>query len=254
MQVIRVAQFLILGYTGFGKRGFQNNQTTFTPKVLDVDLKGKHYIVTGATSGLGLETASQLARRGGHVHLLCRNQKRGEDVRLQIVNETGNSQVKVHVCDVSSLGDVATFSKEWIASGVPIAALVNNAGVMVHKRKLSVDGFELGFATNTLGTFALTEMLLPALQSSQGARVVTVSSGGMLTENLEIEDLQGESLWKNDGIDGSAQYSRCKRRQVALTEYWARKYANRGIFWVSMHPGWAGTPGVSFNNLAYCYP
>lgn len=244
MYACRIAQFLAIGYSSFGHRGYAANKAYFTPNALDVDLSGKHFIVTGATSGLGKVTAQALAQRGGNVHLLVRDAGRGENVRQHIVTETGNENVSVHICDISKLSDIDTFSRQWIKSGRPISALVNNAGAMVHNRVQSADGLEVGFATNTLGTFALTEMLRPALESAADARVVTVSSGGMLTEALEVDDFEGTDLWKGKKIDGSAQYSRSKRHQVAMTEYWARRYSNKGIFWASMHPGWAGTPGL----------
>lgn len=243
MQAFRIAQFLVLGYTNFGARGFAANEQSFTRGALEVDLKGRHYLVTGATSGLGRATAGELAARGASVHLLCRNEERGEKVRREIVDETGNLNVELHVCDISSLEEVAGFAEKWRRRETGIAALVNNAGVMMHDVKQSPDGFELGFATNTLGTFALTEMLRPWLEN--GGRVVTVSSGGMLTQPLFVEGFEGEDLKKGEKIDGSTQYSRCKRHQVALTEHWARKWDGKRIFWASMHPGWAGTPGVS---------
>lgn len=232
-----------MGYTNFGARGYAANERSFTRGALDVDLKGRHYLVTGATSGLGRVTAGALAARGASVHLLCRDAERGEKVRKEIVDETGNEEVELHLCDISSLKDVSGFAEEWGKRETGIAALVNNAGVMVHKVKQSREGLEMGFATNTLGTFALTEMLRPWLEG--GGRVVTVSSGGMLTQPLYVEGFEGEDLTEGGKIDGGSQYSRCKRHQVALTEHWAKKWGGKGVFWASMHPGWAGTPGVS---------
>lgn len=241
----RVAQFLAIGYANFGARGFTVNETSFSSSALSVDLTSRHYIVTGATSGLGRVTAKALAERGAVVHLLCRDAVRGERVREEIVKGTGNSDVMVHICDVSSLKDVQKFATMWNGEGNAISALVNNAGVMLHEITESEDGQEKAFATNTLGTFALTEMLRPWLED--GGRVVTVSSGGMLTQKLVSERgmFGGGDLRKGrNGIDGSSQYSRNKRQQVALTEYWSRKWEGKGIFWASMHPGWAGTPGL----------
>lgn len=244
MQSFRVLQFLALGYANFGIRGFRANQANFSADALDVDLRGRHYIVTGATSGLGRVTAQALAERGASVHLVCRDGSRGEKVRQQISASAHNDKVELHVCDLSSLTDISRFSAQWNAHRTPIAALVNNAGAMVHRHQMSKDGLEMGFATNTLGTFALTELLRPSLEAATQARVVTVSSGGMLTEKLVVDDLQGEQLVAGRRIDGTTQYSRSKRHQVALTEYWADKYCDSGIFWASMHPGWADTPGV----------
>ncbi|PXF50114.1 Dehydrogenase/reductase SDR family member 12 [Gracilariopsis chorda] len=244
MQAFRTVQFVALGCLTFGSRGFRARKKSFNPTALDIDLTGKHYIVTGGTSGLGFVTAQQIAERGGTVHIVCRNGAKGETARSQIVAQSGNDRVQIHVCDISSLAQVRRFADEWRRSGLGIAALVNNAGILVNERRVSEDGFELSFATNTLGTFALTEMLLPVLEKSKDARVITVSSGGMLTEGLEVDDFDGKGLSNAKGIDGSKQYARSKRHQVAMTEHWAEKYKDKGIFWGSMHPGWAKTPGV----------
>lgn len=240
MQSLRLAQFLALGYAQFGSRGYLANARDFTPSALSVDLSDRHYVVTGATSGLGRVTAEALAARGAHVHLLCRDAARGESARAAIARDTGNAHVTLHKCDVSSLADVARFAADWAAAPRPIAALVNNAGAMLHRVERSPDGLEMGFATNTLGPFALAEMLRPSLH---GGRVVTVSSAGMLTQHLEVNDLEGKALTNGDAIDGPSQYSRCKRRQVAMTESLAR-HDSDGVFWASVHPGWAETPGV----------
>lgn len=244
-QAIRIAQFLTLGYTSFGAKGFKHHARSFNPNALDVDLSGRHVIVTGATSGLGRVTAHNLATRHATVHLVCRDLTRGHSVRKAILADTADADIRVHQCDLSSLADVSRLANHFVSEDVPVGVLVNNAGVMKHQVEMSNEKHESAFATNSLGTFALTEMLRPALEKAQDARVITVSSGGMLTEALEVDDLEGMSLRKDSSaIDGSAQYARCKRRQVALTEYWARKYADKGIFWASMHPGWASTPGV----------
>lgn len=261
---LRVAQFLTLGYTSFGARGFRENSKSFNPHALNVTLRGRHVIVTGATSGLGRVTAQALAARQATVHLVVRDEQRGEQVKEDIINAitskandsicstaktdvTPIADIHVHQCDISSLADVARLAQHFKESNTPVHVLINNAGVLRSKLLHSADGYESSFATNSLGTFALTEMMLPLLEkSTPDARVITVSSAGMLTENLYVDDLEGKALIKTDGsMDGPAQYSRCKRRQVALTEHWARKHDGKGIFWASMHPGWADTPGVS---------
>lgn len=243
---VRVVQFLAYGYTNFGARGYNAHARHFKPNALDVDLQGAHVVVTGATSGLGRVTAHALAERHATVHLVCRDTTRGEAVRDSILSATVDATVHVHRCDLSSLADVSDLAAHLTSEDVPIRVLVNNAGMMTHEWCDSKDGLESAFATNTLGTFALTELLRPLLRRADGgARVVNVSSGGMLTEQLHVDDLQGRDLCKADGsMDGAAQYARCKRRQVAMTEFWARRYADDGIFWASMHPGWAGTPGL----------
>lgn len=247
MQWLRSAQFVVLGYNSFGHRGYRNRSRHFTPNVLEVNLKDRHYLVTGASSGLGRATAEALGSRGATVHLLVRSAERAAPV-VDAINSSGGT-ARVHICDISSLKSVSDFSKTW--NGHQLDALVNNAGVLINSaEKKSADGFEMNFATNTLGTYVLTEMLLPALEKTPGSRVVTVASGGMYTEPLVIDDMEGSDITKvgNDGanikIDGTRQYARNKRQQIALTEHWSRRHKEAGIFWSVMHPGWADTPGV----------
>ncbi|KAL5975113.1 hypothetical protein ACLOJK_031790 [Asimina triloba] len=118
---------------------------------------------------------------------------------------------------------------------------VNNAGLMESNRVITSEGLELNFAVNVAGTFAMTELLLPLLEkAAPDARVITVSSGGMYASPL-TEDFQ----FSESKFDGTTQYARNKRLQVALTEKWAQMYNEKGIGFYSMHPGWAETPGVS---------
>lgn len=196
--------------------------------------------ITGASSGLGLATAHALAARGGSVHLVCRGAEKGHAVTAEISASGGDAQL--HLCDLGDLSSVRAFADAWRAAKRPLAALVNNAGTMVHERKASADGLETNFATNTLGTFVLTELLRPSLTPT--GRVILVSSGGMYNAPLESDDLEGGDITKGEAIDGTVQYARDKRRQIALTEHWARRHKGDGTFWASMHPGWADTPGV----------
>ncbi|KAG7220329.1 hypothetical protein INR49_010163 [Caranx melampygus] len=115
---------------------------------------------------------------------------------------------------------------------------INNAGCMVNQRELTEEGLEKNFATNTLGTYILTTALIPALKKVEDPRVVTVSSGGMLTQKLNVDDLQFEK----GTFDGTMAYAQNKRQQVILTERWALQH--KEIHFSSMHPGWADTPAV----------
>lgn len=120
----------------------------------------------------------------------------------------------LQLCDVSSLQSIRTFASEYVASGRPIHALINNAGLMVHDGQRSADGYDLNFATNTLGTWALTRALAPALKRSAPARVIFVSSGGALTESLHVDGMEGPVPGALGKTDGTVQYARDKRRQV----------------------------------------
>ncbi len=118
--------------------------------------------------------------------------------------------------------------------------LVNNAGVMPPRRERTDEGIELTFATNVLGPYLLTDLLLPLLRRGAPSRVINVSSGGMYTERLDAEDLQ---LERRD-YDPPAFYAHTKRCEVILTELWDERLAGSGVSFHSMHPGWADTPGV----------
>jgi len=206
-----------------------------------VDLTGRHSLVTGANQGIGYSTALALAKRGAVVTMVCRSRPRGEAARAAIIKETGNEEVHLRVADLSSVVAAKQVADEYLASGKPLHVLVNNAGCLVNPRAETAEGLEVNFATNTMGTYVLTDSLLPLLRSSAPSRVVTVSSGGQYTEELVTEDLQ----WKErGGFDGSRQYARDKRRQTALTELWGKDAANAGVTFASMHPGWADTDAV----------
>jgi NAD(P)-dependent dehydrogenase (short-subunit alcohol dehydrogenase family) len=204
-------------------------------------MDGRTVLVTGASSGIGLAAAEGFARLGAGVRLLVRSQERGEQARATIVEATGNQDVRVCLCDLSDLDDVRAFAARFAAEEPRLDVLVNNAGVLPAERALSADGNELTLATNVLGPFLLTNLLLGLLTASAPARIVNVSSGGMYTQRLHVEDLQTE----REEYDGPAVYARTKRAQVVLTELWAQRLAGSGVVVHSMHPGWVDTPGVA---------
>ncbi|CAI5462242.1 unnamed protein product [Closterium sp. Yama58-4] len=202
------------------------------------DMQGRVCVVTGGNQGIGRAAATAMAQRGATVHIVCRNEARGAAAATEIAAQTGNDQVFLQLCDLSSLAQVRSLADRLAGLDTPIHVLVNNAGIMEHEKKMSPDGFELNFAVNVLGTFVLTEALLPLLQrAAPEAKVITVATGGILTQPLST-DLQMEET-KFDGTDA---YARNKRVQVALTEKWAELYGVQpGIEFYSMHPGWVDT-------------
>ena len=202
-------------------------------------LEGKVVVVSGATSGIGLAAAEGFARLGASIRLLVRSEERGAQARAAITERTQNSDVRISVCDLSSLESVRA-SATRLAAEERLDVLVNNAGVMTQERALSPDGIELTLATNVVGPFLLTNLLIPVLDESAPARIINVSSGGMYTQKLRVDDLQNE----RGQFDGPNAYARTKRAQVILTELWAERLANTGVVVHSMHPGWVDTPGV----------
>ncbi|KAK7315316.1 hypothetical protein VNO77_33856 [Canavalia gladiata] len=237
----RQTAFGVFGYLNFTKAGFLDHAKRFKPEEMEVEIPGKNCIVTGANSGIGYATAEGLAKRGATVYLVCRNKEKGEAALSDIQTRTGNKNVYLEICDLSSVNEIKSFASRFSKKNVPVHVLVNNAGLLEQNRVTTSEGFELNFAVNVLGTHTMTETMLPLLEkASPDARVITVSSGGMYTAPL-TKDLQ----YSESNFNGVEQYARNKRVQVALTEKWAETYKNKGIGFYSMHPGWAETPGVA---------
>ncbi len=176
------------------------------PKSRDIPITeqtGKLAVVTGANSGIGLETARRLVGAGAQVILAVRNPERGARALDDIRSSHPDGNVSTESLDLSSLQSVRDFADTMTTLGRPIDILVNNAGIMaVPKRTLTDDGFELQIGTNFLGHFALTGLLLPLLRRSSAPRVVTVSSNAARFGRINLDDLQGErhySAWRAYG-------------------------------------------------------
>uniref|UniRef100_A0A3Q2DHC0 Dehydrogenase/reductase (SDR family) member 12 n=2 Tax=Cyprinodon variegatus TaxID=28743 RepID=A0A3Q2DHC0_CYPVA len=166
----------------------------------------------------------------GVVHTIVRN--------LHFLSNFSHGiNVHIHIVDMSSARQVWAFAQSFSENN-QLHVLINNAGCMVNQRELTEEGLEKNFATNTLGTYILTTALIPALKKVEDPRVITVSSGGMLTQKLNVSDLQFEK----GSFDGTMAYAQNKRQQVILTERWASQH--KEIHFSSMHPGWADTPAV----------
>ncbi len=224
---------------GFTNLGYRIRSRGWSTSELQ-RMEGKVVLVTGASSGLGTAAAEGFARLGATVWLVVRNPERGEEARARIAGRTGHSDLHVGVCDLSDLASVRQFAGRFRDQASRLDALVNNAGVMTEAREVSADGIELTFATNVVGPFLLTNLLIPLLQETAPARIINVSSGGMYTQKLRADDLQSE----RGEFDGPKVYARTKRAQVILTELWAEQLAGTGVVAHAMHPGWADTPGV----------
>jgi dehydrogenase/reductase SDR family protein 12 len=223
----------------FGAPGFAVRSLTFVPQDLDVDLARRRVVLTGATSGLGLEAALALADLGAELELVCRDEGRGEQAAKRIREATGNERVRLVLADMSSLGAVRDAAMALGAR--PVDVLIHNAGLLPATRIETEDGLELTFATHVAGPFLLTKLLRSALVAAGGARVVWVSSGGMYTRRLNLDDYNWE---RRRSYDGVVAYAETKRAQVVLAEMWADELRPDGVVVNAMHPGWADTPGV----------
>lgn len=242
MSIFRNTVWFIKGLKEYTRGGYQSASKNFNAKDLEVDVTGQSFVITGANSGLGKATALAIAKKGGTVHLVCRNRERGEAAKTEIAETTGNQNVHLHQLDTSKPRDIYSFVHTFESAGNSVDVLINNAGCMINTRELTEDNLEKNFATNTLGTHILTTALIPLLLKSASPRVVIVSSGGMLVQTLNINDLQFEKL---KPFDGTMAYAQNKRQQVVMTEQYAKKYPN--IHFSSMHPGWADTPAVQMS-------
>ena len=225
----------------FTKIGFElrSRLEHWTP-LTSYDLTGRTVVVTGATSGLGRQAAEDFARLGAHVVITGRDSAKTRQARAEIAHRTGSSDLSVDCADMGDLDQVQAMADRLLAAHLRIDALVHNAGALTGHRSVNAAGVESTVAGQVLGPFLLTSRLLSSLSESSPGRVITMSSGGMYTAALTVDDLQ------MTGADyrGSEQYARAKRAQVTLNEMWALRVDRTAVVFHALHPGWADTPGV----------
>lgn len=180
MSFYRNIVWFLKGIHEYTRSGYEQAAKHFVAKELDVAVVGRSFIITGANSGIGKATATAIAKKGGTVHMLCRNKERAEKAKEDIVRETGNTEVYVHHLDMSETHKVWEFAESFKMQYPSLNVLINNAGCMVNKREVNDDGLEKNFATNTLGMYLLTQSLIPLLQKSRDARVVGICTHGWI--------------------------------------------------------------------------
>ncbi|MGZ4493738.1 MAG: SDR family NAD(P)-dependent oxidoreductase [Nocardioides sp.] len=229
---------VVPGYTSVGYAVRSRSWRADDPR--PGSLRGKRCLVTGAGSGLGKQTALELARLGGTVHLLVRNAEKGRDALAEVAAAVPGADLHLEVCDVSSLAAVRAFAADFLGRVEALHVLVHNAGVLPPERQESVDGHEVTLATHVLGPLLMTDRLLPALKAGR-ARVVLVSSGGMYAQKLPAHDLE----YTRGSYSGTSAYARTKRVQVELLPLLQQRWGGHGVTVSAMHPGWADTPGVT---------
>ena len=200
---------------------------------------GKLAVVTGATGGLGYETALALARAGAEVLVTGRNTEKGRIALEQIQGAVPSAKVRFAMLDVASLASIRAFAASMLANGRPLDLLINNAGVMdLPTRRLTEDGFELQFGTNHLSHFALTALLLPLLRKAQAPRVVNVSSLAHRGGKIDFANLQAERKYNS-----WPAYQQSKLANLLFTfELQRRSDAyGWGLMSNAAHPGYART-------------
>lgn len=204
-------------------------------------LSGRVVVMTGATSGLGLEAARAFARMGATVEIIARNPAKAAATCSEIRQATGNPKIGFVVADTGDLAALRRAVSDLVERHPAIHVLIHNAGALDDIRQTSPQGIELTVASQVVGPFLLTGLLLPALTAGAPARVLWVSSGGMYSEPLSVDQLEMSA----GDYNGTTAYARAKRAQVTLAEMWARRLAADRISVHAMHPGWVDTPGVA---------
>jgi NAD(P)-dependent dehydrogenase (short-subunit alcohol dehydrogenase family) len=197
-------------------------------------------LITGATAGIGLAAAQLLAAGGMDLWIVGRDRGRADAAKAAILASAPAADVKVAVADLAELDDVRRLADVVRTRTDRLDVLIHNAGALTHELQRTVDGLELTAQVHVVAPFLLTEELLPLLRSTQGARVVTVSSGGMYTQRLEVAALADPP----EPFNGVRAYANAKRAQVVLNHRWAAEPSARGVSFYAMHPGWVDTAGL----------
>ncbi|MTB88088.1 SDR family NAD(P)-dependent oxidoreductase [Aeromicrobium senzhongii] len=223
----------------FSRHGYERRRPTWDDTDM-ADVAGRTVVVSGGTAGVGLGASTSLAALGAHVVMLGRNPDRGAAAVQEVTAATGNRDVEWVPLDLASLSSVRATAATLLQRYPRIHALVNNAGGMWDTWETSVDGIEMSWATNVVGPYLLTELLLDRLAESAPARIIEMTSGGAYSQRLTLGELRGEE----DAFDPKATYSRTKRAQIVLTELRAAELADRGIVAHVTHPGWTDSPGL----------
>ncbi|MGY0004361.1 SDR family NAD(P)-dependent oxidoreductase [Micromonospora sp. I033] len=207
-----------------------SRETTALEVVRDLDLTGRRAVVTGGASGIGVETARALAAAGADVTLAVRNPEAGQRAAADITGSTGNDRILVAPLDLADLGSVAAFVRTWDG---PLHMLVNNAGIMASPELRTAQGWEMQFATNHLGHFALATGLHPALAAAEGARIVSVSSAAHLRSPVVFEDIH----FRQRPYDPWQAYGQSKTANVLFAVDATRRWADDGIYTNALMPG-----------------
>jgi NAD(P)-dependent dehydrogenase (short-subunit alcohol dehydrogenase family) len=200
------------------------------------DQRGRTAVITGANSGIGLEAARELARAGAHGVMACRDTTKGDAAAHAIRKELPSAELEVAALDLASLDSVRAFAGRYPHERLDL--LINNAGVMAPPYTKTIDGFELQFATNHLGHFALTGLLLDKLLATPRARVVTVSSTAHKMGRIDFEDLQSERSYRRWGAYGQSKLANL----LFCFELDRRLQAtDADLLSVAAHPGYSAT-------------
>lgn len=213
-------------------------------------MKGKTVLITGATSGIGRETALGLAGMGAELVMLVRNESKGAAMVREIRERTGNAESVCINCDLASLGSVREAAQEFKSKFDRLDVLIDNAGLVIGKRRVTVDGYEQTFQVNHLSHFLLTKLLLDVLKSSAPSRIVVVASEAHEGAHLDLDDLMLEK-----GYSAFKAYGRSKLANLLFCFELARRLEGTGVTANCLHPGVVRTHfGRGLGGVSGLYP
>ncbi|NLC95055.1 MAG: SDR family oxidoreductase [Bacilli bacterium] len=190
----------------------------------------KVIVITGSNSGIGKETALELAKRGHTIVMVCRNEERGKKAQEEIIQITGNENVYLMICDLSSFDSVKRFSEEFRNQFGYLDVLINNAGTMTYEREVAKDGFELHFQVNYLSPFLLTNLLLDCIRPN--GRIINLSSMAHRTGNIYFNDINLEK-----DFSMLKAYAQAKLAIILFTHSLAKQLKDKNITVNCVHPG-----------------
>lgn len=200
-------------------------------------MKDKHILITGATSGIGKETAWALGNLGEQISFSGRHREKGLKVEEELRQETRNQEIHFHYCDLASFESITAFTAKFRKSNKSLDTLINNAGTWDSEKVYTKNGIESHLAVNYLAPFLMTSQLLPLLKSSPSARIINVTSGIHLRGKLDLDDLEFEKRkWRS--IDAYTQSKLCN---ILFTKSLARNLSGFNISINSIAPGWVNT-------------
>lgn len=206
---------------------------TTTDEVLEgVSLQGRHFMVTGASSGLGEETVRALSSAGAKVTMVARNSGKLNAAADRIRTSVPTSDLQTGLVDLADLSSIRAYAEEYLQEAAPIDVLINNAGVMACPFMTTNDGFEMQFGTNHLGHFLLTNLLMPAILSGQNPRIINLSSAGHTHADVSLDDPNFETSEYN----AWESYGRSKSANIHFTRELVRRYGDE-IRSFAVHPG-----------------
>ena len=198
--------------------------------------KDQHWIVTGASGGIGASIVKRAAEAGARVSAVARSQEKLNS----LVAHCNQGSIEPHVVDLSDMAAIRKWAGDVVESGLKVDVLINNVGILNNQFHLTHEGYEQSYAVNLLGHYILTETLILGDAMVSGGTVVNMASGGLYNVPLNLDYLNQSE----DGYDGVAAYASHKRAQLALSDYWRNKYPEANLSFYTMHPGWADTDGV----------